>query len=251
MWNYMGWDNSSTIAGEVDRPQRTYPIAVLSAVGLVALTYVVPMSAMLAAGVNPAGWDTGAWVSVARELGGPALAIAVVIGGMISAFGMYNALCLSYSRLPAALAEDGYFPPLLARRLTSNGAPWAAIVACSVAWTLSLGLSFERLVSMDVLLYGASLVLEFIALLVLRVREPTLPRPFKIPGGTVAAGALAAGPTLLLGFALVKTAEESIGGTNALGVGAAVALLGPVAYATARASLGARAEGRVSGGSRQ
>jgi amino acid transporter len=251
MWNYMGWDNSSTIAGEVDRPQRTYPIAVLSAVGLVALAYVVPMGAMLAAGVDPAGWETGAWVSVALAFGGPALAIAVVVGGMIGAFGMYSALCLSYSRLPAALAEDGYFPPLLARRLTSNGAPWAAIVACSIAWTLSLGLSFERLVSMDVLLYGGSLVLEFVALVVLRVREPTLNRPFKIPGGTMAAGALAAGPTLLLGFALVKTASESIGAMNALAVGAAIVLLGPVAYAMVRAPLRARADRRVSGESRQ
>jgi amino acid transporter len=237
MWNYMGWDNSSTIAGEVERPRRTYPVAVVSALGLVALTYIVPMGAMLAAGVDPAGWDTGAWVSAARTFGGPLLAIAVVVGGMISAFGMYSALCLSYSRLPAVLAQDGYFPSLMARRLTSNGAPWVSIVACSLAWTLSLGLSFERLVSMDVLLYGGSLVLEFVALVVLRVREPGLPRPFKIPGGAVAAGVLAAGPTLLLGFALVKTAHESIGNTNSLAVGAAIVLLGPVAYAVARASL--------------
>jgi amino acid transporter len=251
MWNYMGWDNSSTIAGEVHRPQRTYPIAVLSAVGLVALTYIVPMGAMLAAGANPTGWDTGAWVSAARTFGGPPLAIAVVVGGMISAFGMFTALCLSYSRLPAALAEDGYFPPLLARRLASNGAPWTSILACSLAWTLSLGLSFEHLVSMDVLLYGGSLVLEFVAFVVLRVREPALPRPFKVPGGAVMAGVLGAGPTLLLGFALVKTAHESIGGTNALAVGGAIVLLGPLAYTAARGSLCDRAGGRVSRGERR
>src|SRR6202041_130952 len=31
MWNYMGWDNASTIAGEVEKPQRTYPRAIIAA----------------------------------------------------------------------------------------------------------------------------------------------------------------------------------------------------------------------------
>src|SRR5213080_5188079 len=44
MWNYMGWDNASTIATEVERPQRTYPRAMLAAVALVTLTYVMPVA---------------------------------------------------------------------------------------------------------------------------------------------------------------------------------------------------------------
>ena len=46
MWNYMGWDNASTIAAEVERPQRTYPRAMLAAVAIVALSYVVPVAAV-------------------------------------------------------------------------------------------------------------------------------------------------------------------------------------------------------------
>src|SRR5947209_4750628 len=38
MWNYMGWDNASTIAGEVERPQRTYPLAMLGTVALVTIS---------------------------------------------------------------------------------------------------------------------------------------------------------------------------------------------------------------------
>ena len=45
MWNYMGWDNASTIALEVERPQRTYPRAMIGAVVLVALTYILPVLA--------------------------------------------------------------------------------------------------------------------------------------------------------------------------------------------------------------
>jgi amino acid transporter len=233
MWNYMGWDNASTVAGEVERPQRTYPRAVLLAVALVAVTYVVPFAAMRAAGVDPSRWDTGAWVDVARTLGGAPLAVAVVLGGMVGAVGMFNALCMSYSRLPAVLAEDGYLPRIFTRRL-ADGAPWVAVLACSAVWTLGLGLSFERLVSLDILLYGTSLVLEFVALVTLRVREPNLPRPFRIPGGTVGVVAVCVGPVLVLVVALFKNVHEEIAGMNALVFGLGIILLGPVAYFVSR-----------------
>src|SRR5207248_4714970 len=92
MWNYMGWDNASTIAGEVERPQRTYPLAMLGAVALITITYIVPVAALKHAGVDPSGWTTGAWVDAGRILGGRALAIAIVAGGMICGLGMFNAL---------------------------------------------------------------------------------------------------------------------------------------------------------------
>ena len=52
MWNYMGWDNASTIATEVERPQRTYPRAMLAAVVIVALSYIVPVAAMWMTGLS-------------------------------------------------------------------------------------------------------------------------------------------------------------------------------------------------------
>ena len=53
MWNYMGWDNASTIATEVEKPQRTYPRAMLVAVVIVALSYVLPFAAMWMTGTDP------------------------------------------------------------------------------------------------------------------------------------------------------------------------------------------------------
>jgi len=190
---------------------------------------------MLVAGVDPTGWDTGSWVDVARVYGGAPLAVAVVVGGMVSAFGMFNALCLSYARLPVVLAEDGYLPRIFARRFPKNDAPWVAVIACALMWTLSLGLSFERLVSLDILLYGTSLVLEFVALVVLRVREPELPRPFRAPGGMAGAVLLGLGPLALLAVALVKNADERVMGVNALVFGGGVMVLGWIAYAATAA----------------
>ena len=61
MWNYMGWDNASTIAQEVERPQRTYPRAMIAAVVLVALTYVLPFVAEAVGGKPPL--HIPAWVA--------------------------------------------------------------------------------------------------------------------------------------------------------------------------------------------
>lgn len=233
MWNYMGWDNASTIAGEVKRPQRTYPLAVVVAVLLVSVTYVVPVLALSRAGVDTSTWTTGAWVDVARQAGGPVLATTIVVGGMVSAFGMFNALCLSYSRLPVVLAEDGLLPSVFARRLQKSDAPWVAILTCSAMWTASLGLSFERLVSIDIVLYGSSLLLEFCALVVLRVREPNLARPFKIPGGVPVLLLLAAGPIGLSVMALFRNAHEKVGSLNAIAFAAMVIAAGPFLYLAA------------------
>jgi amino acid transporter len=108
------------------------------------------------------------------------------------------------------------------------------VLASSFAWMLTLGLSFERLVSLDILLYGSSLVLEFVALLVLRIREPGLARPFRVPGGTIGAALLGLGPIALLAFALSKNLHEEIAGMNAVVFGTGVMLLGPFTYGATR-----------------
>src|SRR5437764_5074319 len=195
MWNYMGWDNASTIATEVERPQRTYPRAMLAAVTIVALSYIFPVAAFWMTHLPAGSWETGSWADIAGLLGGPLLRIALVVGGMVSAFGMFNALVMSYSRLPLAMAQDGMLPSIFGR-LNRRRAPWVAIIALAIGWACCLGLGFERLVTIDILIYGVSLSLEFLALIVLRIREPNLKRPFRVPGGL--SGAVAVGIPLLL-----------------------------------------------------
>jgi amino acid transporter len=234
LWNYMGWDNASTVAQEVVEPQRNYPRAMLVSAGLVALTYILPLAAVAMAGIPAEQFSTGAWADAARELVGPWLALCVVLGGTINGFGMFNALMMSYTRVPYALAEEGMLPKVVAKR-TQAGVPWMSVVLCSVAWALALGMSFERLISIDLVLYGAALVLEFVALVVLRVKEPELARPFKVPGGLWGAVAVGLGPTLLIAFALWAARGERVAGLPALGFSAIVAAAGPVVYLIARA----------------
>jgi amino acid transporter len=230
MWNYMGWDNASTIATEVERPQRTYPRAMLAAVVIVALSYIVPVAAVWMTRLPAGAWETGSWADIAGLLGGPLLRIALVVGGMFSAFGMFNALVMSYSRLPLAMAQDGMLPKFFGK-LNRRRAPWVAIVALAIGWACCLGLGFERLVTIDILIYGASLSLEFLALIVLRIREPRLKRPFRVPGGMFGAFAVGVAPILLLGFALVRSQSEQVWGVSSFALGAIVIAAGMFVYA--------------------
>jgi amino acid transporter len=234
MWNYMGWDNASTVANEVEDPQKTYPRVMLLTLGAIFLSYVIPVLAVWHLHVQAEIWSTGSWASIASMVVGPWLGAALVGAAMISEFGTFNSLVMSYSRLPVAMAEDGHLPKIFARKL-KDGAPWVAIVVLGIAWTASLGLSFDKLIMLDILLYGASLVLEFLALIVLRIREPQLLRPFRVPGGLAGAIALGIGPTALLVIALVKNRGEQLalgrlGNVSQLGFGLVLMALGVVYY---------------------
>jgi amino acid transporter len=233
MWNYMGWDNASTVAQEVENPQRNYPRAMIWAAILTAITYILPLSAMAFSGLSAASFSTGDWANAARLLGGsfgPLLALAIVAGGCITGIGMFNALAMSYTRLPMAMAEDGLLPSVLSRR-NARGVPWVSVLLCGAAWALALKLPFERLISVDLVLYGTALLLEFVALVVLRVREPELERPFKA-GNFAFACALGVGPAVLIGYALwVSRSEKIIGTVSALLFSVAIGLLGPALYA--------------------
>src|SRR5262249_20278203 len=160
----------------------------------------------------PNRWTEGGWAEVTGAIwpgvAGAAMVTAMTAAGLIATFGTQNALTMAFARLPVALAEDGYLPRWLARK-TSAGAPWAAIAVCAVLWMLCLLMSFSKLLVLDVLLTGLSLILEFAALVALRIKEPDLHRPFRVPGGTATAAAIALPPLALLIVAAARSQVES------------------------------------------
>jgi len=209
------------------------------AMALVSFTYVLPIAAVAMTGLPSDRWSTGGWADVARATAGnsatgEALALAITIGGMIGAVGTLNALTMALSRLPAVLAEDGYLPKVLARQIPSTGAPWVAILTCATAWALCLHFSFVKLIMLDVLLTGLSIVLQFAALVALRIREPRLPRPYRVPGGLAGAIAIGIPPAALLVLAVFRNEAEPVGPLNALEFGAILIAAGFAAYFASR-----------------
>lgn len=84
---------------------------------------------------------------------------------------------------------------------------------------------FTDLVVLDVWLYSLALLVELGAFLIIRIREPSLTRPWRVPGGLT-------GATVVVGFpsAMALLAMATSGLTNTL-VGIGAALTGPLAYA--------------------
>ena len=234
MWNYMGWDNLSTIAGEVEAPQRTYSRAMFGAVLLVVVSYLIPVGAVARTGIDPNRWTTGGGVDIGQIVGGETLAVAIALAGVIGAIGSFGALMLSFTRLPVVMAEDGFLPRVFARRNARTGAPWVAILACAILWAACFPLGFEKSLLLDVMLTGLSILLEFWALVALRVREPGLARPFRVPGGMAGAVVIGIPPLALMVAAFARNRTERIGSTNELVIGIAVIVAGALLYFLSR-----------------
>ena len=84
------------------------------------------------------------------------------------------------------------------------------------------------------MLYGGSLSLEFVTLVVLRIREPQLKREFKVPGGLAGAITLGIFPIALLALAMIESEHESILGMNGLLFGVIIIAVGILGYAATK-----------------
>jgi amino acid transporter len=234
LWNYIGWDNASTVQGEVVDATRSYPKALSITLPLVTLAYLIPLLVTLGAS-DWAKWKEGGWPEIAfmsaGSFGAP-LAVCLAIAGILSALALFNALLLSYSRIPFAMAGDGMLPAFLGRA-DSRGTPRAAVLVSAVFYSFFALLSFAHLVVADVLLYSMALFLEFGALIALRIREPELRGAFRIPVGTAGVIALAVLPVVILLFVVGLSFYDGEYGLPAV-VGALAAVgLGPIAYMAA------------------
>jgi len=235
LWNYIGWDNASTVQGEVRDASRGYPRALAIALPLVTLGYFVPLLSTLAAS-DWTTWTDGGWPAIARAAAGGAgwwIAMWVALGGMVSALALFNALLLAYSRIPLVMATDGLLPSRLAR-LDERGTPRNAVLVSAIFYSVFVLVPFGRLVVADVLLYSLALFLEFGALVQLRKREPALRGAFRIPLGRGWVALLAALPMVVLaGVVVISFRDGEYGFPAVMGAGVAI-VLGPVIYKMVR-----------------
>src|SRR5437762_8123374 len=228
IWNYSGWDNASTIGGEIEQSSATYPRALARTLPLVMAVYLVTILPALAL-TDWKTWTDGAWPQIAGAVVGPWLSVWVAAAGLVSAFALFNALLLVYSRIPLVLAQDGLLPAALART-DARGTPANAVLVSAVVYSVFSLLPFGGLLAGDVLLYTAALALEFGALLQLRRAEPELRGAFRVPLGAPALAVLRALPILpILSAVGLEIHSREIGLPGVL-VAAVLAAAGPVAY---------------------
>lgn len=206
MWNYMGWDNVSTFAAEVNNPKRNYPRALFAALLLAIAAYLLPLLAGIAVTTDPAVWSESAgWPVIAQIIGGKWFGVIIAGAALLSVWSLFNSQLLYASRIPFAMARDGWLPARLARVEPQTGVPTTALVLLCAVAAVFAALPFGKLVIIDVLLYSAELSLEFAALVWLRVKRPEMVRPFRVPGGWLGLVFITLAPT---GFVAVVLAAS-------------------------------------------
>jgi amino acid transporter len=199
MWNYLGWDNLSTVASEVEDPQKSYPRAIALTLPVIVAIYVVVVAAALAIFPDWRGYETGIWVRIGQVAGGAPLFFAILLAGIASSLGQFNGMLLCVSRVPFVLAEDGYLPKALTWLHPKFGTPVVAILFVAALDLLFSLKTFSDLVELEVLFYGASIVLELGALVALRKIQPELQRPYRIPWGNAGLFLVCVPPIVLIG----------------------------------------------------
>ena len=250
MWLYSGYESMSTLAGEIEEPQRVIPRALMLVLPFVALMYLLPSVASLAAfgewqSFSIDGGDGKySFIDIGRILGGSALGNALLASAVLGNLALYLDYMASGSRPLQVLAANGLAPKALSQTSVRFGTPVNAIVLVALVNAVLIIGPFQSLIIIDIFLTASAYAVIFITAVCLRVREPDLPRPFRIPLGTRGLVLLITPPLLLVAGLLCFTAlDQSLvlwdsRGINLLGIdigwygiaGLLAMLSGPMLY---------------------
>ena len=183
LWLYSGYEQLSTVAEEVEDPQRAYPRALALVVPLSIAAYFLPTFAGLGSAGEWQKWHTGFFSDAAKMIGGPWLGTWMTLAAMVGNVALLNSTVLTTTRMPFAMAEDGYLPAALTRKHSRYGTPWLAIVVSAIIYALLAWQSLGQLISVYIWLRSATTVLTVLSAWKLRRTRPEMPRAFLIPGG--------------------------------------------------------------------
>ena len=181
MWNFLGWDNVTTYAEEVENPIRSYLISITIAFLTILAMYILVIVVAQRSGIDHGVLTNKGFPALGELVGGRWLGILIACGGMASCMGIYNANLLSVSRVPKVMADDQLLPLKLSAVHPRFGTPYISIIVCSLVVSLMVLWTFGELLVIDVTIYGAGLFLEYFSLIKLRVSAPDAHRPFRIP----------------------------------------------------------------------
>ncbi len=222
LWAYDGWNNLSMVSSEVKAPQRNLPRALIYGTGAVMGIYLLTNLAYfrVLSPAEVASSDRVAAVMMQRILGGWG-ADVVSVAAMISIFAALNGSILSGSRVPYALARDGYFFRRFAAVHERHAVPGFSILAlCGWSAVLVLSGRYDQLVTMVIfpswILYGMAAA----SVIVLRRKMPKADRPYRALGYPVVPFLFVLVAAFLTYQTLIHSPRESLLGIGLMLCGA-------------------------------
>ena len=238
LWAYDGWIESSYVGGEIKDPGRVIPRSILYSTLIVTGVYVAANAAYLYL-LGPAKMGTATLVGaeamqvVMGQWGERFIAAAIVVATL----GANNGIIFTAPRIPYAMASEGLFFSWATRLHPRTRSPNVLLlVQMVVAVVYAMSGSYNQLLGYVVFASFLFYALSALAVMVLRKREPDLPRPYRTWGYPVTPVLFILFAVYLVGDSFVHTPVES-----AIGVG--IVLLGVPAFFYWRRR-GARGAGR-------
>ena len=232
MWMYAGWESMSTLAGEIENPQKVIPRALMIATPVVIITYFITVAALIRAGgagnwssmVSDASSGGTDYIVAAKIVGGAFLGWLMFASAIASNIGLYAGYLASGARPPFQISRDRLLFRFFGRTSKKYGTPWVAILIFGLVNCVLISREFTALIVMDIFLLMFAYILVFISAIVLRIKEPDTPRPFRVPLPTWALSIWVAIPIAIAIFALFTN------GSDYLVSGLIGVLSGPIAY---------------------
>jgi amino acid transporter len=222
LWAYDGWNNVSMVSSEIRDPQRNLPRALILGTLAVVAVYLASNAAYfyVLSAEEVATTDRVA-ATMMQKVFGPGGASAVSVAAMISIFAALNGSILSGARVPYAMARDGlFFTPLgkvhPERRTPGNSIIWLCIWAAILVLSGRYDQLFTYVIFASWILYGMTAA----AVVVLRRKQPSLPRPYRTLGYPVVPVVFVLVSALLIFFTLRDSPRESVMGLTLIAAGA-------------------------------
>lgn len=182
-FSYSGWNAATYVAGELEHPERTLPLALIAGTALVTLLYLA-INVIFLAGAPPqalAGQVEVGHVAAVHMLGedaGRVLSVVIALG-LVSTVG---ALIMTGTRVLDAMGRDHGPLAWMAKRSAGGGPVVAVTLQGIVACVMVLTSSFEALLSYIGFTLSMFAALTVLGVIVLRFRRPELPRPYRTWG---------------------------------------------------------------------
>jgi amino acid transporter len=224
IWFISGFEGIGTAAEEIKNSERAIARALLLIFPLMLASYGLPILVGLAVAPDWQNWEAGYFTKIAEKIGGPFLGSWVSMAGVIANMALFSTWLLSYSRIPFAMAYDGYLPKAITRISPKYGTPVTAILLSGVIYSIFAWGDFRDLVIIDIWVILCGMFLEFFALAKLRASRPELPRYFRVPGGKIGLWLTVVSPVAVGLFAMAAS------GWNEIAAGAIAIATGPIAF---------------------
>ncbi len=186
LWGYNGWAIISALGGEIEKPSRNMPLALIGGTGLIVILYLLINTAyfyvLTPVEVASVGEASSVAAVTAARFFGPAAAALMSVGLVISAYGTLHTTLLSGPRIPFTMARANLLPARFAQ-LSNRSVPAVAVVAIGI-WAAVLAASgtFDILTDIYVFVLWVFFGMNGAALIVLRRRHPTFARPYRVWG---------------------------------------------------------------------